>query len=268
MAYFTERRGVLIPQDPEERERLKVIDTQTKIDVDLKFNIITNQQWHCNTITDTVLRCFIRQLREDMINAKCRMARLNFYDVFSAAATIRSNEKAEKEGNLIVFFTPGPTAEDLIKNPVPKNLENSGEHSNQKNDPLKFFTIEDPDGVIDEDALLDMNQYYFELDKTVRYALSQNYGISLSDRCVYHTFAIAYCFILNIFRKILQELDDSPESNLASLNFNNLIEFHARREELGYRLYMRTGSQGKLLIKDDNLTEDDDCDEDTPWYNS
>lgn len=263
MAYFSGRKGLLIPQDPIERERLKAIDEQTKVDVDLKYDIITNQTWHCTTITDTVIRCFVRQLHEDMLQSGSRMARLNFYDVFSAAATIRSNEKAEKEGNLIVFFSPGPVAEDLIKNPVEKNVENDG----KKISAFDFFRIEDPDDEIGEEALTDINDYYLALDKAVRYSLSQNYGISLSDRCIYHTFAIAYHYILNIFRRVLQDLEDEPSKNLASLNFDNLIEFHARREEDGYHLYMRTGYQGKLSIKDDNLTEDDGEDDfATPWY--
>ena len=262
MAYFKERRKAEIPQDLKTKEFLLSIDQQTKIDVENKFGFIVNQDWHCNTVANCTVEAIISALNTDMKMDGAPSARLNFYDVFIAKVTTKVNENAEKEGNINISFEPGPTAVNLITTETPKNEEEV-----ETVDPKDFFKIEDPD--MNPDQLAAMNEAYTGIDRKARYTLSNNYALTITDDNVFYAFGITYIFILNIFRKLLQDLGDDPNKNLVSVNFNDNIEFHAMRDDEGYvKLAMRPGLNAKLLIKSDETTEDDDIDEEVAWYNA
>ena len=142
------------------------------------------------------------------------------------------------------------------------SLEN--EEDIEQVDPKEFFTIEDPD--MDSTQLAAMNEAYTAIDRKARYTLSNNYAITITDDNVYFAFAITYVFILNIFRKLLQDLGDNPTKTLSSVNFNDNIEFHAMRDDEGFvKLAMRPGLNAKLLIKSDETTEEDDLDDEVSW---
>ena len=261
-SYFRERRKAEIPQDKQARDFLLAIDQQTKIDVDQRFGFIINQDWHCNTIANCTVEAIISAMNADMKMYGAPTARINFYDLFIAKVTTKVNENAEKEGNINVSFEPGPTANNLITTEVPKNEENV-----DKCDPKEYFKIEDVD--INADQLAAMNEAYLNIDRKARYTLSNNYAITITDDNALCAFAVTYLFILNIFRKLLQDLGDDPTKHLVSVNFNDNIEFHAMRDDEGYvKLAMRPGLNAKLLIKSDETTEDDEFDDVSSWLNS
>lgn len=254
------RRSAVIPQDADTIRFLYDVDCQTKCDVESHFDPcpIINYDWHCNTIANATVEGFIKSLNTDMKEHMAKTAQLNFYNLFSIKVTTKVNEDAEKEGNINVSFYPGPTAIELISldKPdveVPKTKTTFGE----------FFKIEIPDE--DTSVVEAINAKYADIEQYIRYGLSNNYGIAIPTDNAFMTFAICYHFILNIFRKLLRELGANPDQNQVSVNFNDLIEFHASRNENDeVILVMRPGLTAKLLIKSDETTEDED-DDDYSW---
>ena len=273
--YFKERRKAEIPQDEYTRNFLLSVDQQSKIDVEQKFGFPINYDWHCNTVANCTVEAIISAMNADMKYDGAPSARLNFYDVFIAKVTTKINEDAEKEGNINISFEPGPTAIDLIKGindkmTTPVKFEKKEE----------FFRIEMPD--VDQEIVDKINEKYLLVERQARYVLTNNYGITIPDDNIYMGYAVTYTFIINIFRKLLRELGENPDQNLASVNFNDNIEFHASRDEKEtvdnngevftesmITLAMRRGLNAKLLIKSDETTEDDEYEEDNyNWMNS
>lgn len=270
-----ERQQAIIPQDKESRLFLRDVDMETKIDVEQRFGTIINMDWHCNTIANCVVESIIKAMNTDMKIAGAKYAKFNFYELFTARVTTKVNESAEKEGNINISFEPGPTAIDLIKG--------INDKMTTPIEPVKkeeFFKIEMPD--TDQDIVDQINQKYIDIERQARYVLTNNYGITIPDNNIYMGYAVTYTFIINIFRKLLRELGENPDQNLVSANFNDNIEFHASRDEKEsvdtngetftesmITLAMRPGLNAKLLIKSDEVTEDDDYEEDiNSWMNS
>lgn len=257
--YFSQRRIAKIPQDPVTREFLKLIDRETRMDISERFGIIVDYEWHCNTIANAVIESIIIALGSDIKTAGAPKAALNFYNLFSVIVTTKKNARAEKEGNINISFEPGIVAVELIENPPVK------EDALQVK-PIEFFKIEDDD--LDEDYLDAMNDAYRNIDRHARYTLSNQYGIAIPEQNQMYSFAIAYTFISNIIRALLQDLGENPEKELTSTNFNDNIEMHALRKGEGVVIAMRPGMNAKLLIKSDDVTEEDygdDSDDDLPW---
>jgi len=256
------RRTCDAPQDPATRDFLYSIDRQTKIDVAEKFGINIDFDWYCNTIANNVIESIIKALAADMQAEMAPRASLNFYDLFTAQVTTKRNTKAEKEGNINISFQAGPVAEELIsetkrKDQVPVEQVKA----------LDYFHIEDPEA--DQHDVDLMNQAYLAVDQQARYALSQNYGIVLGKGAEMVAFAICYTFIKNIFSGLLLQLGEHPDQTLATVNFNDNIEFHALIKDGGVILSMRPGMNAKLLIKSDAMTEAVEYDaplgNDVPW---
>lgn len=270
-----ERKQAIIPQDKEACKFLRDVDTETKVDVEERFGIIVNMDWHCNTIANCVIEAIIKAMNVDMKEMGAKFAKFNFYDLFTAKVTTKVNETAEKEGNINISFEPGPTAIDLIKG-INDKMTTPVEFEKKE----EFFRIEMPD--VDQEIVDKINEKYLLVERQARYVLTNNYGITIPDNNIYMGYAVTYTFIINIFRKLLRELGENPDQNLASVNFNDNIEFHASRDEKEtvdnngevftesmITLAMRPGLNAKLLIKSDETTEDDEYEEDNyNWMNS
>lgn len=252
---FNQRKIAYIPQDPRTNAFLKAVDAQTKSDVFEQFDISITYDWYATTQTTVIIDSIISALSTTMKSEGARNVAMNFYNLFFVEVNTKTNIRAEKEGNINIAFEAGPVAEDLITTEAKK-----GDTPVEPVDPKQFFMIEDPD--MSEDALAMANKMYYEIDRLARYNLSTNYGITISDGKAMTPTAVAYCYIQNIFRGLLFELGADAEKTLASVNFNDKIEFHAMRKDGGILFAMRPGLQAKLLIKSDEHTEDDD---DTPW---
>lgn len=270
-----ERQQAIIPQDKESRLFMRDVDMETKIDVEQRFGIIVNMDWHCNTIANCIVESVIKAMNTDMKIAGAKYAKFNFYELFTARVTTKVNESAEKEGNINISFEPGPTAIDLIKG-INDKMTTPVEPVKKE----EFFRIEMPD--TDQDIVDQINQKYVDIERQARYVLTNNYGITIPDNNIYMGYAVTYTFIINIFRKLLRELGENPDQNLVSANFNDNIEFHASRDEKEsvdtngevftesmITLAMRPGLNAKLLIKSDEVTEDDDYEDDNfNWMNN
>lgn len=255
---YREADKAIIPQDKTSRDFLYEVDQETKMDVRYYFDPcpLVNYDWHCNTITDLTVEGFIKSINTDMRENSAKKAGVNFYDLFSIKVTTKVNESAEKEGNINISFIPGPIAMKQISEPNIKVDEN-----HTKTTFRDFFKIEIPDE--DPEIVEAINKKYLDVDRFIRYNLSNNYAITMSDETAFMSFAICYYFILNIFRKLLREIGAQPDQNQVSVNFNDLIEFHVvKNENDEVNFYMRPGLNAKLLIKSDEITEDDDYDDD------
>ncbi|MCM1214078.1 MAG: hypothetical protein NC548_06110 [Lachnospiraceae bacterium] len=256
------RRICDAPQDPVTRDFLYAIDRQTKIDVAEQFGVTIDRDWWCNTIANNTVEAIIKALATDMQTEGAPRASLNFYDLFIAQVTTKRNTKAEKEGNINISFQAGPTAEALIT-----EVKRKDQQAVEQVRAIDFFHIEDPDA--DQHELELMNQAYLAVDTQARYAMSQNYGIVLGQNTEMVAFAICYTFIKNIFSGLLLQLGENPEQTLATVNFNDNIEFHALIKDGGVILSMRPGMNAKLLIKSDAMTEatewDSPLSEEVPW---
>ena len=242
------RRIADAPQDPATRQFLYDIDRQTKIDVAEHFGVNIDYDWYCNTIANNVVEAIIKALAADMQAEGAPRAALNFYNLFTAQVTTKRNIKAEKEGNINIAFEAGPEAEALITTATKKD-----QVAVEQVKAIDFFWIEDDER--DPHELELMNQAYLAIDKAARYALSQNYGIVLGQNTEMVAFGICYTFIKNIFTGLLQQLGEHSDQTLASVNFNDNIEFHALIKDGGVILSMRPGMNAKLLIKSDAMTE-------------
>lgn len=254
---FREQRKAIVPQDPDTNAFLYDVDCQTKRDVEERFGCIVNYDWHCNTIANCAVEAMIKAMNVDMVDIGAKYAKFNFYDLFISKVTTKINEKAEKEGNINISFSPGQTAINLIESDISKDKIEITKMS-----PADFFKIEVPDA--DDDFVAALNEKYLMIDRQARYVLSNNYAITISDDNKFMAFAICYCFIYNIFQKLLITIASHPEQNLVSVNFNDNIEFHCARDDddpQKVSFAMRPGLHAKLLIKSDESTEFDDDDD-------
>lgn len=234
----------IIPQDPADREFLLAVDRKTRYDIEKMYGILIDYDWQANTITNAVIETIISDLAFMLKSGATNGIGIKFYDIIQAIVSVKTNDKAEKEGNINIYFEPGIKAIDLIKN-GPDDVENI-----EKIDPVQQFTTGNPD----EDNL------YNNLEYHARYNLSMIHGIMIPDHLKFSIFAIAYTFIKNIYLELLYRLandkdaDDGSEK-LVTVNFNDNIEMHGIMKGDDTTIVMRPGMNAKLLIKCDEVTE-------------
>jgi hypothetical protein len=240
----------VIPQIKEDREFLLSVDRKTRVEIEQRFGLIVDYDWHCNTIANCLVETLISHLAYILKSNPTSGIGIDFYNLFTSKVSIKRNSKAEKEGNINILFEPGIVANNLIENgPEPEPKEVIA--------PAQMFTPEDPVDV----------KMYNDLEYHTKYNLTMSNGITFTDRTPkYAVFAIAYTFIKNIFEEILFRLSnlqvEEGEEKLISVNFNDNIEFHGLYKDGTVLLTMRPGMNAKLLIKCDELTENTMGDDD------
>lgn len=241
-------RHYIVPQDPEMRELLYSVDSKTRKDVADRYNFIADTDWHCNTIAEVTMEAIIGDMASQIAKGDGDALGLNFFNLFNVFVTLKVNANAEKEGNINIMFEPGSTAIALIDRPTSDN-----EEENVRVNPKEFFHIEDS---------AEANARFERIERYARYMVDTKYEILLPDKLINVVFGILYTFVENIFKLLLYKLGQDPEAKIASLNFNDLAEFHATRKKDGVVLTIRPGMSAKLLIKSDELTEDELIDDD------
>ena len=233
----------VIPQDPVDREFLLAVDRRTRSDVERIYGILIDYDWQANTIANAVIETIISDLAFMLKSGASSGIGIEFYDIIKAIVSVKTNEKAEKEGNINIYFEPGSKVNDLIEN-GPDMREYP-----EKIDPTKRFVTGNPK----EDNL------YNNLEYHARYNLSMINGIMIPDHLKFSIFAIAYTFIESIYLEILYRLSnmkaEEGEEKLVSVNFNDNIEIHGVMKGDSVNIVMRPGMNAKLLIKCDEVTE-------------
>lgn len=246
MAYFdtdfySRQKLLVIPQDPTTFEKLQSIDKKTRYDVGAKFGIVCDADWKMNTVANCTLESIIESLAFEYHGGSAYISAINFYEVFYAKTTLRRTEKADKEGNINIVFAPGERAVRLIGATERPSI----------GDPITpedFFSFPN-------DA--EKNEYYEKIDRRARYSASKKYQFIIPDNLKFGAFAILDTFIMNLYEYMLYELGQDQDTVLTSVNFNDNIEFHAIRKPEGVVFTMRPGMNAKLIIKSDDVTEDE-----------
>lgn len=240
----------VIPQDEETRQDLLNVDRNTKEDLRMKHRLHVNTDWECNTIANTtveslicILYANIKENGVSILNAD-ENGTLNFYDLLEIAATNKMNESAEKTGNINVKFFPGVRINDIISDDIPREDKN-----------VEYIASDAaysyPDDTNRTSAML-------KIDKIARKQLADKYSIILPKD--YMAVATTCILLENIYRELIQKivLTNKPA---VTINFNDLIEFHAIKKKDGVDIKLRPGMGAKLIIKSDESTEADEYDD-------
>lgn len=248
--FLSTRKLMVIPQDPESHEKLLNVDRKTANEISSKYQIGGMRDWMANTIANTTLETILDKIalaaKKIVGGEDNEIPAFNFYDLFFVKITNRVSEDADKEGNLMVVFMPGPKAYELI----------SATESPELGDVVH---PRDDFGFPEDKA---KHEAYQQVDRMARFILANKYRQTLSDGLEFSALAITYRFFLNIFEYLLYELGQDPDKSLASINFNDNVEIHAMRaNETDVKFSMRPGMNAKLLIKSDDSTEQDLDDE-------
>ena len=233
----------IIPQDPNDREFLLSVDRRTRSELNRIYGILMDYDWQANTIANGVVETLIADLAFMLKSGASNGIGIEFYDILRAIVSIKTNEKAEKEGNINIYFEPGSKVVSLIE-----NGPDTREYEVKINPMEKFLT-----GNVEDDNL------YKNLEYHARYNLSSVNGIMIPDHQKFSVFAVAYTFLECIYLEILYRLSNMDsndgEEKLISVNYNDNIEIHGIMKNGTVTITMRPGMNAKLLIKADDLTE-------------
>lgn len=235
----------IIPQDPENKTDLLNVDMATKEDVRRLFKFFVSNNWHCNTIANSVIENLIRSLSLELRNTRNSNAKINFYDLFEAYVTVKRDENAEKEGNINIAFKALPKMEEIIADNTPRE-----DREYVYTSPAVKFGYGEKDP---------RTKAMLLLDRISRKELNDKNAIVLPNEWM--AISIGYIFIENIIRELIKKITLTNKPS-ASINFNDNIEFHAIVKNEGLVISMRPGMNAKLLIKSDELTEIEDNDGD------
>ncbi len=241
---FSNQQVLVVPQEPRDRDFLLAVDRKTKGDVEARFGLMTNMDWRCNTIANQVIESIITALGFNS-SANNNIKAINFFNLFSLSVSYRKTPKAEKEGNINIVFGAGSGAQKIIDDiDIPEN-----EKEYELMPASEYFLT----------GLPDIDKFYENVDTFARYALSQNFSIVLADKDKYAVLGITYVFFENLFKKLVIDLKNDPDGTMQTVNFNDVIEIHARYNDQGeIVINMNPGLVAKLTIKFDAVYEGDD----------
>lgn len=237
----------VIPLEEESRQDLLNVDRNTKEDLRQKHRLFTNMDWESNTIAnvtvETLIRILYANIKENGVSilAMEEDGRLNFYDLLELAASNKVNEAAEKNGNINVKFFPGTVVDTIISDDVAREDKQ-----------YEYITAEAAYSYPDDS---DRTKAMLKIDSIARKALADKYSIILPKS--YMAIASTCIFLENIYRELVQKVVLLNKSAV-TINFNDLIEFHAIRKNGGVEIKLRPGMGAKLIIKSDESTEADD----------
>lgn len=233
----------MIPQNKHDKEILLSVDRKTRLEVEEKYGIIVDYDWQCNTVANAMVETIIKFIAYMMKSNPENGIGIDFYNVFRSIVSYKKNEKAEKEGNINIFFEPGSKVNDIIeKGP------DAAEDPNIQHSIADYISSDEKE-----------NELYRTLDTQCKYQLTMHNSIMFPDHVKFFTSAITCTFLMNIFKELLYRAVNDPDRDkseyLESVNFNDLIEIHALIKDGHASINMRPGVNAKLLIKCDELTE-------------
>jgi len=206
-----------------DKEKLLRIDRKTKNDIEDNFGIYSELDWQCNTIANVFLEKLLQKLSDVMYFNKCQKFSLDFYDLIEITLSNKSNASNEKEGNINVSFRFNHSKRICYNNLF---------------DLIGYNNIS-------------ISSFYTQIDSEVQVELINKYGIIISDTGV--STAVTYSLIKNIPELLINNLDNP----IHSINFNDILEFHATNINGNRVCHIRPGMNSKLIVKSDEITESD-----------
>lgn len=239
----------IIPNEPVQHTDLLNVDRKTKEALRLRHRLFINGDWEANTIATKTVETMIMSLHSHIRKNGVKILKnqdanlINFYDLLEISATNKKNDQAEKVGNINVVFRPGNSVDAIISNETPPDKREIEYIA-----PDAAYTI--PDDTELTNAML-------VIDKAARRNISDKHSILLAKS--FQAIATTFVFLENLYEELVRKLVLSGK-NSASINFNDIIEFHATKKGEGCVINLRPGMGAKLIIKSDNATESEDDD--------
>lgn len=241
----------IIPGMGETRRDLLAIDRSTKEVLRQKHRLYCNTDWESNTIAtvtiETLSRILYTHIAEngvqvlDIDNGSC----VNFYELLEVTASNKKNKKAEKNGNINIIFYTGDRVNEIISDDIAAEDRK-----------IEYITAEAAYSFPDDN---EMTTAMLKIDKLSRNILADKYSIILPKD--YMAIATTVIFIEELYRELVKKLV-LMDKNKVSINFNDIIEFHATKKDDGVVIECTPGMGAKLIIKSDPSTENDELDED------
>ena len=106
---------LIVPQDRTMKIDIAHIDRKAMNVLSNRYGILFPEVWGATTVATVVIQEAIKQLSAKMKISGKRSASVNFNDIIELHVSYKENDDAEKEGNIIITFTPGVEAKLLIK---------------------------------------------------------------------------------------------------------------------------------------------------------
>lgn len=238
----------IIPGDDETRRDILAIDRSTKEVLRQKHRLYCNTDWESNTIATITIETLGKILYSHISDNGVSIldaengdgAYINFYDLLEVTATNKKNGKAEKNGNINIVFYTGEKVDSIIAD-------------NTSNEDRKFeYITAEAAYIFPENA--DLTTAMLKIDKLARKQLADKYSIILPKD--YMAIAATVIFIEELYRELIRKLI-LTEKNKVTINFNDVIEFHASRKNDGVVINCTPGMGAKLIIKNDMSTEEE-----------
>jgi hypothetical protein len=254
--YGGQERLYVIPQDEETRISILNADRNTKEDLRRLHRFYIEHDWQSNTIALTTLGTIVKVLYSHLTSGHSDVFRfvpgsdsmnvsLNFYDLLEIRTTAKKNDNAEKEGNINIAFYPGSAVDAIISDDTPRE------------DRKYEFIAAEARYSFPNDA--ELTKAMLKIEGYARASLGEKNGILLPKE--FMALSTTYIFLENLYRELIYKLKLTKKPSV-TINFNDLIEFHAitKKDEVDIRLH--PGMEAKLNIKSDETTEIDFDDED------
>ena len=246
-----------IPNDAEMHEKLKEVDEKSIIEAESR-----KMRGFCSWMFTTVATVYLENLVKFLslkMTGEIGESSIDFCDLISCSASTRTNEDAEKEGNINISFRPGDFILNLLESDIDKE-----EFINIIRDEYKIPS-ELPDMKEIHSAVIEKfdesMKILYTIDKTAQKEIYEKNGFVLPDPWL--ATKIAFIYVKQIYIHLLRLMEDG--SRAASINFQDLIEFHCRlvnensnedgSEERVLKFILRPGVNAKLFIKSDEITE-------------
>lgn len=238
------------PGNEETRRDLLSIDRNTKEVLRQKHRLYCNTDWECNTIATVAIETVCRVLYSHIVDNGVSILdsdaapTVNFYDLIEVTAGNKKNSKAEKNGNINVVFYTGDKVESIIS-------DNTAEED-------RTFDYIAADAAYSFPDDTDLTTAMLKIDKLARKLLADKYSIILPKD--YMAIATTAIFLEELYRELIRKLILTGKPKV-TINFNDIVEFHATKKDDGAIVTCTPGMGAKLIIKSDISTEDDDIDE-------
>lgn len=244
--FLVERQHYLItPTDPAQKAVTEAIEKAMRNELIGTLKIRLNPIYP-TTITCVYLEAIIRTLVKLMRENKGE-ASINFLDLMTISCNNRENDDADKDGNINVVYKPGKTVESIMDR----------DYAPVMNDENVW-----------KDTIINVIERECSRILKTKHKMNGNNDANWTK--------ISYLYLVYLFKTLKMMAKVGLENGQVSVmvNFLEMFEAHANIEQVPspdnpdliheeFTIKIRPGFSAKLLIKDDNVTEVSDDDDDT-----
>lgn len=235
---FEKNHFLIVPSDPEQREFTELVERACRASLLNDYRVRLNAGY-TTTFACVYIEAMVMVLGKLMKNVKEETS-INFLDLFTVSVNNRESDSGDKDGNINLAFTPGPTVQTIMER--------------------DFAPVVDPESW--QKTIINQieRECAIELSKKHKAVVDKAYNLTL----------IAYAYFEALFRTIKLRAKEAHEAGKmsTSINFLEMFEVHCNLEvkqnpenpdlhSEEYIVKIRPGFESKLLIKSDDTTEDE-----------